>query len=109
MEGYHLFFFVRRDEIWGLTRFLQLLIGVTRSSSLRIDLIYPTDLNGFLCILPSTHPSQIDNIPLFGNFTPVTSSNNSSSVFDFSLFLLFALNTETIDIIVPLMAWNTSS
>ena len=68
------FYFAKRDEISGFTLFLQLLIGVTQSSSLRFDVISPTDLNGFLCILPSTHPSKNDYILLLGNFTPVTSS-----------------------------------
>ena len=47
---------------------------------------------------------------LYSVYTEKPSANNSSSVglFDFSLFWLFALNTKTVDMNVPLMAWNTS-
>ena len=57
-------------------------------------------------------PDSWDSLNLFIVFTLPTlylSSNNSSSVFNFSLFWLFAPNTKTINMNVPLMAWNTSS
>ena len=60
----------------------------------------------------SSCTSDSDTVTYFEQwqFIHQCSSNNSSSVFEFSLlFWLFALNTKTIDINVPLMAWNTSS
>ena len=56
------FYFAKRDEIWRFTLFLELLIRVTQSLSLRFDLISPTDLNDYFSLYFAFHTSFTERL-----------------------------------------------